>query len=950
MSQTGAAYRFLSWARRGAASHIELLDGNTGAARVEVPIEVRFNGGSNTASLRLELLGPGDVVSLDPRAVTRVFPPPETRDAEPNYFPLIEFDQVDLPWRFTPRAANPTSGRVRPWFCLIAVEEGEAFQYTPSGGGRPTGVVEIQPSVPLPLLDQSWAWAHVQLSGDDALTSPEAIAAQPERAVARLLCPRRLDTRKTYWVMLVPTFEVGRLAGLRQPLGTAINSLAPAWQEPRGTVVRPVYYRWRFGTGQGGDFETLVRQLQPRPLPATVGTRPLDVSQPGTLPPASTRSVPIGGALRAPLGDPWAWPGDESQRASFIDLLSALLDHPDVLRQSGGAPVVVPPLYGTWHARSRRLQAGSPPPWFRDLNQDPRARIGAALGTEVIQTLQDLLMTSAWDQLAGIRDANDQLRKAQFARAIAERFHVRFVQPANADNVLTFTAPALGHIRPAIKTVRALVANSPARLALVSGTFRRLARPLGPMGRRQGRKSLASEPLITRVNSGRYDGVLAAEPPTSQALPTWDWVMKADAWPSVFSGPLSQSLLKNTVPPQPQKTVGDVEDDGPPVDDTRSETDDSPSMARFRAAAIALALGRTNPLDPPKPGETLHQLDLPAVKASVTTGVDPRVTIPAALRDRMVGRPDFVWNPPDPIEPVMAHPEFPQPMYKPLAERSPEWILPGLEAVEANSVGLAVTNPAFIEAYMVGLNHEMARELLWNEYPTDQRGSYFRQFWDTAGLAPTPVPETFKDIRRLQEWPASSLLGTHSPRPPIPGGAPHLVLLVRGEVLRRYPGTLVYAQRARGPIADPELADPTAAGVLRRPVFGGRLDPDIAFFGFELTDAEARGGPNDPGWFFVFEEQPGEPRFGLDASFTAANPTSWDDLAWRHLVPDANDIATINYIDLAADKPTITGVTAPGGAGWHVSGPAPVARGADHAYITFQRPVRVAMHGSLLVP
>ena len=35
---------------------------------------------------------------------------------------------------------------------------------------------------------------------------------------------------------------------------------------------------------------------------------------------------------------------------------------------------------------------------------------------------------------------------------------------------------------------------------------------------------------------------------------------------------------------------------------------------------------------------------------------------------------------------------------------------------------------------MVGLNHEFARKLLWREYPTDQRGSYFRQFWDARGF------------------------------------------------------------------------------------------------------------------------------------------------------------------------------------------------------------------------
>lgn len=954
MSDPQAAYRFISWVRRGAASHIATLEGQAGGARVEVPVEIQFNGGSHRAEVTLGLLGPGDVVSLDPRAVVRTYPPAETRDAEPNYFPLIEFDQVDLPWRYTPRAADPAVGRVRPWFCLIALAEGEDFQYTPPGTGRPNGTVEIGASVPLPRLDQSWAWAHVQVSGDDDLSSPEAIAAAPERAVARLLCPRRLDPRKTYWIMLVPTFEVGRRAGLREDLVPQLGELAPAWSEPatgtRPTVTLPVYYRWRFGTGRGGDFEMLVRQLQARPLPASVGTRPIDVTQPGTLPPAATRPVAIGGALRAPAADPWAWAGDAGQRAIFVQLLSALLDYPDVVRHSGGTPVLGPPLYGTWHARRWRLQAGAPPPWFRDLNQDPRARIGAGLGTEVIQALQDLLMSSAWDQLAGIREANEQLRKAQLARVLSERLHLRRVQSASVDSLLMFTGPALGRVRVPTKTAGALVQNSQVRQAVVSGAFRRLTRPLGPLGRRQGRQSVVAEPLIPRINAGTYDQVMVAEPATSSSLPTWSWASQRDGWPSVLTGVASKTLLDTTPPPQPQQTVGDSAYYSPPVKDAGQGPDDSPSMARFRQAARDLAVARTDPAKPPLPGEVLHQLDLPAIQLAVTKAFDPASTIPAALRDRMVGRPGFVWNPPDPIEPVMAHPEFPQPMYKPLAERSPEWILPGLEAIEANSVGLAVTNPAFIEAYMVGLNHEMARELLWNEYPTDQRGSYFRQFWDPAGLAPTPVPAGFEDIRRIHEWSASSLLGTHSPRPPLPGGQPHLVLLVRGEVLRRYPGTLVYAQRAQGSVADPELVDPAVAGAQRRPVFSGRLDPDVAFFGFELTEPEVRGGPTDAGWFFVFEEQPAEPRFGLDATFTATDPTSWDDLAWRHLVANESELSALHYIDLDAAKPTTTGVLAHGGAGWHVSGPAPIARGADHAFITFQRPVRVAMHGSLLLP
>lgn len=38
----------------------------------------------------------------------------------------------------------------------------------------------------------------------------------------------------------------------------------------------------------------------------------------------------------------------------------------------------------------------------------------------------------------------------------------------------------------------------------------------------------------------------------------------------------------------------------------------------------------------------------------------------------------------------------------------------------------------FIESYMAGLNHEFARELIWREYPTDQRRRYFEQYWRKA--------------------------------------------------------------------------------------------------------------------------------------------------------------------------------------------------------------------------
>ena len=59
---------------------------------------------------------------------------------------------------------------------------------------------------------------------------------------------------------------------------------------------------------------------------------------------------------------------------------------------------------------------------------------------------------------------------------------------------------------------------------------------------------------------------------------------------------------------------------------------------------------------------------------------------------------------------------------------------PNINLIPPNSITLVETNQRFIESYMVGLNHEFARKLLWREYPTDQRGSYFRQFWDVKGI------------------------------------------------------------------------------------------------------------------------------------------------------------------------------------------------------------------------
>ena len=70
------------------------------------------------------------------------------------------------------------------------------------------------------------------------------------------------------------------------------------------------------------------------------------------------------------------------------------------------------------------------------------------------------------------------------------------------------------------------------------------------------------------------------------------------------------------------------------------------------------------------------------------------------------------------------------------------------------------TNRRFVEAYMVGLNVEMGRELLWRGFPTDQRGTCFAQFWDTRSATAGAAPR----------HPADAPVGRPPPRRP--AGAP----------------------------------------------------------------------------------------------------------------------------------------------------------------------------------
>ena len=372
---------------------------------------------------------------------------------------------------------------------------------------------------------------------------------------------------------------------------------------------------------------------------------------------------------------------------------------------------------------------------------------------------------------------------------------------------------------------------------------------------------------------------------------------------------------------------------------------------------------------------TRYPVDLAPVGDAVVAGLDPAHTIPDFTMAGITIPARIVAINLEVFGEAMAYPEFDIPMYEPLLDLPGDNFLPNIDLIAPNTITLLETNQRFIEAYMVGLNDAMARELLWREYPTDQRGSYFRQFWDPSAAIDRTGLSKEAAAREAARHPADphlvALLQARRPRPPRAARGD------RGGGRARHPRRAAQEVPHRGdlcparPLAAHRRRDrPQPAAGVRDRRSGGGPAADAALRGqgrprhqLLRLRPHRRGGPgrhrragdDDPGWFFVIKERPGEPRFGLDLEADGALET-WSDLAW----PQVFDPATDHFLDVGAGTPTLT-LTPPNPATasdyellqhdedvqivWR-----PAMNAAELAYVLYQVPVLVAVHGAEMLP
>jgi hypothetical protein len=770
---------------------------------------------TRTAQAQYELFGPGDVQRLAAGAITRRFPAPHSSDAEVEKVALVEFAEADLPWRYTPHVAGTA---LRPWLVLVV------GQWAPDDvGWRPDGRVTLGLTAQNNhKLSESAQWAHVHDVDGHRLGR---VIASPRRGAANEFIEYLPETE--YVACLVPAFTADG---------------ADSWNGTQ-PVTCDLYDWWTFRTGPDGDFPELAEKLHEADLDALLqragkpfGRAEVGYTQRTT--PAKTESLATAGALMLPPSESDPPKELHPEIAQEVKALSERIVTPD------GRGVISAPRYDA--AFSDANAVGAPPVggWIDQLRGDPRLRGSAGLGAWNAIAWQDRIADAAAAKAGDLAIARDRIGHVAFG-VEASRSLWRRRLPADPVERLAVLAPALGRLVTTTETsvLDDIAGRTPdLTRALMSSAARRVLRP-GP-----------ARTALTADGSAPFGAVLAAanechDPPDPAALDR-------------RNGDPHRAIRKAVI--DAADAAGGDEELAHRVLDALGE---NPSPGRVAAALRALAPDESGGLDRdaieqflrggefPEPDRTMLEwpvwmnqhdprppckpVDLGRLSKVVADAIDPTVPRPPAVERVLSTLPGITH-----IGPVEIEPELDLPLWSFLSEKAPDWMLPGAGDLIDGDVVAVSTNPTFVEALLVGANHQAVGELRWRNFPLVTRWSPLRKFWQR--------PAGQMDILPIKTWPTADAFGTAALVPP--ERSAEAVVVFKTTLFRRYPSTVVYLYPKVGDWEPPAASD-NLTGARKLPTFTGTIGKDITFFGFGVAPEALKTH------WVVLEEPPAGYRF-----------------------------------------------------------------------------------------
>ena len=203
------------------------------------------------------------------------------------------------------------------------------------------------------------------------------------------------------------------------------------------------------------------------------------------------------------------------------------------------------------------------------------------------------------------------------------------------------------------------------------------------------------------------------------------------------------------------------------------------------------------------------------------------------------------------LDTIMRAPVVSDPLVQSLIAFESRAILRASDSLPNNTVSVVKENRAFVEAFLVGANHEMNNELRWREFPTGHARHHLPAFLgqETRARAIRPATTFLKFMR----W--TGQLGSNYPAHDV-DRKESLVVLVRGDLIRKYGQILVTLNRATA------TSYVHGEGTNFAPIFAGQFTPDICYYGFDVDRESVLA--DKARHFFVLYEVPGRVRFGLD--------------------------------------------------------------------------------------
>ena len=888
---------FLPFIRQGIttlAEHTEVT-----GKRMAVPVKLTVQGSHRTDGLdhvekEVLLFGPGDVLGIHQEVISRLTPLPDADNFESSFTPFIEFTEADFLWRFSSLQTNDKKNWI-PWLSLIILKreggkEGGEFVELPTSNKELPPQIQLKENAILPDLKETWRWAHVHLlEVEDASVGQisELIKRSPGKAVCRLLSPRKLKPQTAYQAFLVPTFKIGAEAALGIADGVEDRTLL-TWETPADGAGKtvPYYYTWEFNTGTKGDFEFLIRKLKSRDL-EDMGIRSMDCSNPGY--------------------------GMEEKGGLELQMEAAL------------------------KSLDTEFQ-----PWGMDSTD-----VSDTTSTNKRDALAELL-NKREEEIDG--EIKLRVTPPVYGEWYASREQKREkVDPKNKEHWVEELNLDFRHRAAAGLGVRFVKENQENLMKAAWQQFSRIKKVnqelnLGRFGRE------VSTCMYKRLNHMKSNNLFKVALPLQNKITLEP---KKTIGSFFKSSTVANNLTQIKVKKYFSKTrVSGVQSEFKRVDYNQLVSPGFKVQGMKNVQSDKALVARSFAL-----AKIENNVWPAAIVETTKTALDPKNTIETRIKSRTHHFRNFekvVESPEEGVEdelrPVRWYPEFHRPMYRFLRDLSQEYILPGVENVPQNTVGLLQTNRRFIEAFMIGLNHELASELRWREFPTDMRGSYFRSFWDTSIYSvdesekeqfrdtaigtklleqiqkkygedfdafpkieatyikangneiEREIAEAYeaaiekwlltreedKDIDKLSDWKPTSRLGDH----PVPGKWNNQEE-DQNQIVLLIRGELL--QKYSNTLiylvkkidGKPDLSQ---SGIRTFPIFEGAMPPDIVFVGFPITPAQVAD------YFIVFEERMSKLRFGLDETAVGSGEK---DFSWEHF----QELPREGYLD--GIQPTI---------------------------------------------